>query len=413
MAIIKIFYPVLLLSFTLACNNNNDNNNNAREPSSNSNTGKGTYGYDAAFLRDHSTHIVELENQNAKVLLSADYQGRVMTSTSSGDSGTSYGWINYGLISSGEKKKQFNPVGGEERLWLGPEGGQYSIYFSKGDSFNVAHWQVPPIVDTELYDIVHSDKSSVTFSKSALITNYSGASFNVDITRRVQLLNKEETEQKLHANIATGIQYVAYESTNQIKNTGNNDWKKETGLLSIWLLGMMTPTEQTKVIIPFTPQPDARSYITDNYFGKISTDRLLVKDSVLYFRCDGKSRGKLGIAPMIAKPLAGSFDFQKNVLTILIPEVHQNAMYANSKWEIQKQPYQGDVINSYNDGPLQDGSQLGPFYEIESSSPAKELRHGETEEYHQTTCHFQGDYLSLKDLAKQLLNVDLDEVKNW
>ena len=411
MAIIKIVSPVLLLSFTLACNNNNTTN--ARQPSSDSNSVKGAYGYDAAFLRDYSTHIVELENQNAKVLLSADYQGRVMTSTSSGDSGTSYGWINYGLISSGEKKKQFNPVGGEERLWLGPEGGQYSIYFSKGDSFNVARWQVPPVVDTELYDIVHSDKSSVTFSKSAVITNYSGTAFNVDITRRVQLLNKAETEQKLHADIATSIQYVAYESTNQIKNTGNNDWKKETGLLSIWLLGMMTPTEQTKVIIPFTPQPDSRSYITDNYFGKISTDRLLVKDSVLYFRCDGKSRGKLGIAPMIAKPLAGSFDFQKNVLTILIPEVHKNAMYVNSKWEIQKQPYQGDVINSYNDGPLQDGAQLGPFYEIESSSPAKELRHGETEEYHQTTCHFQGDYLSLKDLAKRLLNVDLDEVKNW
>jgi hypothetical protein len=409
MAIVKIVYPVLLLSFTLACNNNN----NIKKASFDSKAVKGTYGYDAAFLRDHSTHIVELENQNAKVLLSADYQGRVMTSSSSGDSGTSYGWINYSLISSGEKKKQFNPVGGEERLWLGPEGGQYSIYFNKGDSFNVAHWQVPPIVDTELYDIVHSDKSSVTFSKSAVITNYSGAAFNVDITRRVQLLDKNATEQKLHANIATGIQYVAYESTNKIKNTGNNDWKKETGLLSIWLLGMMTPTEQTKVIIPFSPQPDSRSYITDNYFGKISTDRLLVKDSVLYFRCDGKSRGKLGIAPMIAKPLAGSFDFQKNVLTILIPEVHKNAMYVNSKWEIQKQPYQGDVINSYNDGPLQDGSQLGPFYEIESSSPAKELRHGETEEYHQTTCHFQGDYLSLKDLAKQLLNVDLDEVKNW
>src|SRR6185295_3853801 len=136
MAIIKIVSPVLLLSFTLACNNNNTTN--ARHPSSDSNSVKGAYGYDAAFLRDHSTHIVELENQNAKVLLSADYQGRVMTSTSSGDSGTSYGWINYGLISSGEKKKQFNPVGGEERLWLGPEGGQYSIYFSKGDSFNVA-----------------------------------------------------------------------------------------------------------------------------------------------------------------------------------------------------------------------------------------------------------------------------------
>ena len=86
-------------------------------------------------------------------------------------------------------------------------------------------------------------------------------------------------------------------------------------------------------------------------------------------------------------------------------------MYVNSKWEIQKEPYKGDVINSYNDGPLQDGSQLGPFYEIESSSPAKELKKGERLEYSQVTCHLQGDYNSLRQLAKKLLSVDLDKLK--
>jgi hypothetical protein len=412
MKIIKNICLILPLLLAAACNSN-DNGNGREKATVDTGFTRGSYGYDAAFLKKYSTHVVELQSENAKVLLSADYQGRVMTSTASGDSGISYGWINYNLISSGKKKKQFNPFGGEERFWLGPEGGQYSIYFKKGDSFNIAHWQVPAFVDTEMYNVVQSDKSSATFSKSAEVTNYSGTIFHLTITRKVQLLDNNTTEQKLQSTIPSGLQYVAYESTNQIKNTGNNDWKKDSGLLSIWLLAMMTPTEQTKVIVPFSPQTNARSFITDNYFGKISPDRLLVKDSVLYFRCDGRSRGKIGISPMIAKPIVGSFDFKKNVFTILIPEVQKNAMYVNSKWEIQKQPYQGDVINSYNDGPLQDGAQLGPFYEIESSSPAKELKRGETEEYHQTILHFQGNYLSLKELAKQLLHVDLDEVKNW
>src|SRR5436309_13817312 len=111
---------------------------------------QGTYGYDVEFLKKHASKIVELhdENNRAKVLLSADYQGRVMTSTATGDTGASYGWINYELISSGKRKAQFNPFGGEERFWMGPEGGQYSIYFKKGDSFNIAHWQVPAIIDT-------------------------------------------------------------------------------------------------------------------------------------------------------------------------------------------------------------------------------------------------------------------------
>jgi len=56
---------------------------------------------------------------------------------------------------------------------------------------------------------------------------------------------------------------------------------------------------------------------------------------------------------------------------------------------------------------------MGPFYEIESSSAAKELKKGEVQEYKQTTCHFQGDYKVLSELAKQLLGVNLDDVKPW
>jgi hypothetical protein len=402
-------WKILLFSLIAACNNSSS----VKVNKSTEQLNKGTYGYDAAFLKKYSPHLVQLQDSNMKILVSADYQGRVMTSTAAGDNGSGYGWINYNLVSSGEKKKQFNPVGGEERFWIGPEGGQYSIYFKKGDSFNITHWQVPTVVDTETYNIVQQDKSSVTFSKSAVITNYSGTTFNLTIKRKVELLNKNAVEKKLQISIPLSLRYVAYESTNQIKNTGRQGWKKDSGLLSIWLLGMMNPTPQTKVIIPFIPIPNAKSFITDNYFGKIPSGRLMVRDSVLFFRCDGKSRGKLGLSPAIAKPVVGSYDFEKNVLTILIPEVHNGDAYVNSKWEIQPQPYKGDVINSYNDGPLEDGTQLGPFYEIESSSPVEELQPGQTEEYHQLTCHFQGDYSTLKELAKQLLFINLDEVKNW
>ena len=77
---------------------------------------KGTYGYDLQFLQKHKKPV-ELKNGNARVLISPEYQGRVMTSTSNGDTGKSYGWINHDLIASGEIKKHINPVGGEERFW--------------------------------------------------------------------------------------------------------------------------------------------------------------------------------------------------------------------------------------------------------------------------------------------------------
>ena len=91
------------------------------------------------------------------------------------------------------------------------------------------------------------------------------------------MLDKNDIAQKLNTTIPDNIKTVAYESTNQIKNTGNNTWKKDSGLLSIWLLGMFTPTEQTKVIIPFKPQKNARSFITDDYFGKIDSIKINCK----------------------------------------------------------------------------------------------------------------------------------------
>jgi hypothetical protein len=404
-----LFYPCILLG-TAGCN---PASNNTKAAAAKDSAAKGTYAYDAAFLKKHTVHVVELtsDDSQAKVLLSADYQGRVMTSTATGDSGNSFGWLNYGLISATEKKKQFNPVGGEERFWMGPEGGQYSLYFKGGDSFNIAHWQVPSFIDTDRYEVTQSTKSMAVFTKKASTKNYRGTSFDIAIERKVSLLGKEQLAQKLNVVIPADVHFVGFETSNKITNTGDADWTKEKGLVSVWLLGMFTPSAETTVIIPFHDLPNARSLITDNYFGDIPKERLRVADSVLYFTCDGKLRSKIGLSPLIAKPIAASFDFKKNVLTIIVPQVSKEAAYVNSKWELQKEPYKGDVINAYNDGPLADGTQMGPFYEVESSSPALELKNGATGEYRQTTCHFEGSYATLQTLAMQLLGVDLNSIK--
>ena len=374
----------------------------------------GMYGYDASFLREHTNQVVELssEGNKAKILLSAEYQGRVMTSTAKGDSGVSFGWINYKLLGSGKKIKQFNPVGGEERFWLGPEGGQYALYFKKGDSFDLGHWQVPAILDTLPYEVSQASPTQALFTAKASLTNYSGTLFSIGIERRVNLLDKETIASKLNANIPESLSLVGYETENKIQNLGKEDWKKEKGLLSIWLLGMMTPSDQTIVMIPFHPKPDSRQLITDNYFGTIPRQRLNVTDSVVYFLCDGKLRSKIGLSPRIAKTIAASYDFRQNVLTLILFPVDNAGRYVNSTWKLQDQPYQGDVVNAYNDGPQADGTQMGPFYEIESSSTADELKAGQSQTYRQMTCHFQGDYETLHTLMQKLTGIDMNTLKN-
>ena len=396
---------------SLAACNNNEKSNQQNIPID-SMAVAGTYGYDAAFLKKHNRNVVELQSPDgrSKVLLSADYQGRVMTSTTNGGNGASFGWINYKLIESGQLMKQFNPVGGEERFWLGPEGGQYALYFRKGDSFSINNWQVPAIIDTLAYDIAASDKTSATFTKTATLTNYAGNNFDIAIRRKISLLDRSGIEKELKITLPDNIRMVAYRSENEVQNTGKVAWSLNNGLLSIWLLGMFNPSPQTFVIIPFHPIPGARKYITDNYFGKIPESRLIVKDSILYFACDGQLRSKIGLSPDIAKTRAGSFDFQKNILTVISYPVFPGLRYVNSKWEQQQFPFAGDVVNAYNDGPLPDGSQLGMFYELESSSPAIELGPTDTLAHGQITCHFEGSYEELRRLALQILAVDLNDI---
>ena len=79
----------------------------------------------------------------AKVALVPAWQGRVMTSTMGGDTGPSFGWINRELIASGKILPHMNAFGGEDRFWLGPEGGQFSIFFAKGVPFDLEHWFTP------------------------------------------------------------------------------------------------------------------------------------------------------------------------------------------------------------------------------------------------------------------------------
>jgi hypothetical protein len=80
-------------------------------------------------------------------------------------------------------------------------------------------------------------------------------------------------------------------------------------------------------------------------------------------------------------------------------------------WEQQKEPYGGDVINSYNDGPPAPGKPpLGGFYELETSSPGLELAPGATARHTHRTFHFVGEPAALEPIAKQVLGVSLSEI---
>jgi hypothetical protein len=373
----------------------------------------GTYGYDKTFFENQNIEFIELREDNglAKLLIVPDYQGRVMTSTAGGDDGTSFGWINHSFIESGKQDPQINVYGGEERFWLGPEGGPYSIYFKPGDEQVFKNWLVPPVIDTEPFDVEQADSRHVEFAKRTVLTNASGTKFHIGIQRIVSLLPMNSVSDLLGIDIPEGLHTVAYQTDNIIKNTGDEAWTKESGLLSIWMLCMFNPTPSTTVFIPYKQEAEG-VIVNDDYFGKVPADRLMVDNGTIYFKIDGKLRGKIGLPYDRATELCGSYDSEKQVLTLLWCSIPADAEpYVNSKWGDQMDHYNGDVINSYNDGPVEDGSIMGPFYEIETSSPGAELQPGESMKHTQRIMHLQGGETDLGRMVQQLFNLNLDDIK--
>lgn len=359
------------------------------------------YKNDRTFLEQH-IKIVELGQGEQRVLLSPDLQGRVLTSTANGEEGYSFGWLNYDLIASGQYLPHCNNWGGEDRFWLGPEGGQFSLFFKKGTTFAFEEWQTPALIDTEAWSLQSQTSQSASFSKETTLENCSGTLLSCRLERTVVL---EERPDGLPENVVC----ISFRSENHLTNIGDFEWNTTTGMPSIWMLGQFIPSEANTIILPYRPSDHAS--INDRYFGKIGNDRLKDTGKVLLFKADGKKRGKIGIPPEMVISAAGAYDSINHTLTIIkfsIPQ--QKAIYVNSMWEHQEEPFRGDVINAYNDGPLEDGSIMGPFYELESSSPAAALKPGETLTHTHTTTHYIGPRQELDDIAEKLLGISLKEI---
>ena len=132
------------------------------------------------------------------------------------------------------------------------------------------------------------------------------------LEREITLLSETQIVKQTGIDIA-GLNCVACRSVNTITNKGENEWRKETGLLSIWMLGMFNPSPSVVVAIPFRPGDEKQ----------------------------------FGIPPLRATGTMGSYDSKNNILTLLICKLPEGKTeYVNSAWQIQDNHYSGDALNS-------------------------------------------------------------------
>jgi len=379
-----------------------------------------TFGDDVAFLRQHTSKLIVLEDGPMRVAVAPELQGRVMTASFAGDEGRSLGWVNRAAVEKGTTDPVFNNFGGADRFWLGPEGGQFSLFFAPGDPQDIDHWVVPRAFDAEPFTVVSSNKAQVQMTHRMELVNYSNRKLRIAVERLVKLIGRDEAARLLKGPIPDELNYVGYASLNSIRNVGSEPWTRQTGGVSIWILGMYVPSKQTVVIAPYNKQGQG-PIVTDygakgTAFNKIPPDRLkiLERQGVVLFRTDGQYRSKIGLSPARATDRIGSIDLANGILTVVVfDKPAGETAYVNSIWTpVQKDPFAGDVSNSYNDGPVKPGGKpLGGFYELETSSPAALLGPNQSKIHVHRTMHMQGPIEKLSPIAERVLGVRLADVR--
>ncbi|HLZ87030.1 MAG TPA: DUF6786 family protein [Puia sp.] len=414
---IRLLAAITLTTMLASCNSNPPAGSAADLPA-------GSFAYDLAFLQRHDSVII-LRDGDARVVVSPKYQGKVFTSTATGDAGPSFGWIHYKAF-DGPADPHMNAYGGENRLWLGPEGGKFSLFFPPGAKMEFANWKTPAAFDTEPWTLVAADEHGVALEKQLSLTNYAGTPLSIGIGRVISILDRAAIDTTLSLAADTSIHAVGYRTVNTLTNIGANAWTESTGMPCLWLLDMFNPSPATTIVIPYgggaktggpkngggvKPGGDTTKPATTDYFGEIAADRISYADNILFFKADGKSRGKLGIHPRRAKPVAGAYDAQHHVLTITLFDTDIAARYLNQEWNTTKPPFSGDAVNAYNDGPLADGSQMGPFFELESVSPAAFLAPKQSQTHTHAVFHFTGPEASLDAISRKVLGVSLEKIK--
>lgn len=373
---------------------------------------------DLTLLEAHADPLVlASDDGDARVALSALYQGRVMTSTLDGAEGRSLGWIHQAQVEAGGRTPHITVWGGEDRYWVGPEGGQHAIYFPPGAPFEYEHWQVPEAIDWGAWELVERDETRARFHQRTVFESWSGTLFEAGMEREVRLLGRRELAALLGSELNDRVRAVAFRSDNTLENVGEEPWTRKHGLLSIWTIGMFPASEGCTVVVPFRKghERELGPIVRSDYFGLPGPDRLAVdrRNGALFFRGDGRFRSKLGVPAPRARPWLGSWDQEAEVLTLVHYDLPEGASeYVDSRWKQHVDPYDGDVVNTYNDGPGEaEGASLGSFYELETSSPVRPLAPGEHLRHQHCTIHLAGPESALERVARSTLGVGLGEMR--
>ena len=380
------------------------------------------------FLRRHADAVLLRADGAGPVAVSPALNGRVMTSAFS-DAEPGFGLVNREPIER-HVPRVFDNFGGEDRLWISPEGGPWALFFEPGDAQTPERWFVPRSIDGRSRRQASSrSPRELTMRWATTVTNVAGTEFPLRVQRTVAALPRAQVAAlladaagKLPGHDAlpdaagtlreddvlpSGVRLTAFR-TSQVLGWSDAP-PSGAGEIGLWVLGQFAGGDATSALIPFRgPQAlrdrDPRAAIKRDYFGLLPRSRLaLAAPGLARFTADGRQRGKLGLSAAGATGWLGAWDGARGVLTL----VHHTlpapgALVPDCDWRPDNpRPGQGDVAASYNDG----GEPR--FFELESLSSALPREPGAEVFHEHGTIHLGGEREALARIARALLHAEL------
>jgi hypothetical protein len=369
-----------------------------------------------AMIHSGRTYEIRALDSDYGIVVAPALQGRVL-SAEVGSVGST-GYVNLPAIERGARDRQFNNFGGQDRLWIGPEAGSYGVYFRPGDTISRTTWRVPEDLNSGEMDVVKWSEHSVSMTRDMELANYLGYRFSLRVDRHVEAIAAAALRRELGVTLPEGVAFVGFATENKLTNTGDAAWEKDKGMLCLWVLGQYDAGARTVVAAPFRAADSATSEppFNDDYFGRVSVDtpeRLQAVGGVAVFRADARREGKFGLGRERSTGVAGSYDPDRRLLVVVKFDVDREApYYASFSWDpINREPYKGDVFQAYNADSTTPESAENTFYELESVSPCRPLKPGESLDHRHATFCFQGDRAGLERIAQEVLTVSLDELE--
>ncbi len=374
-----------------------------------------TFGQDLAFLKKYDPDCLILGQGESYIAVSPKWQGRVLTSTLEGEEGLSLGWYNRSLAAEKDKEEEYlNRFGGEDRLRIGPEGGDASLFFPAGTLFAAENWRPPRFLSLEPWTLVEKSATEARFEKSAEVENAKGVRFKMLVERQVSFIPRSDTSKILGIDLPEGVKTVAYQSINKVTNLGPDDWNAKFGMVNISVQSCFNANETTAVFIPYKPgdMSEFGDILSGEYF-VASESQYVVEPNFIKFKVDAKRIEEIGVNAMRSKGIILTFNEKSNVLTVITYLRPASVKgYLPNTWRRNNPKGEGDAVSVYNNGPIAQGAFYAmPFYEISTHSPALALSKGKSQFHLQRTYHFSGSEYDLGKIAYALTGISMKQIR--